>query len=323
MTDRYPPVEPNQTGYLDVSDGHRLYWEEVGNPDGIPALYLHGGPGGGCGPGARRSFDPSAYRAILFDQRGCGRSRPLASDANADLSSNTLEHLIQDMEALRQHLKIDQWVLSGGSWGVTLALAYAQRFPHRVKAMVLGCITSGTQQEIDWITRDMGRIFPREWDEFAALVPEYREQGNLCQGYLNLLMSSDPEVSHAAAKAWCQWEDTHVSLMPGYQPSPRYQDPEFRLQFARLVTHYWSHGCFLTANPLWENMAAIADIPTVLIHGRWDVSGPLDVAWKLHQSLANSELWVLEDAGHGGIGFPQAMVQGLNKFRQPSLVIPK
>ena len=316
MTKRYPPVEPFNSGMLEVSDGHSIYWEEVGSPEGVPAVYLHGGPGGGCGPGSRRNFDPKAYRAVLFDQRGCGRSLPLVSEPNADLSTNTTDHLIADIEALREYLKIDKWVVVGGSWGVTLGLVYAQRYPDRVIAMVLGSVTMGTRREIDWITRDMGRIFPREWERFCSLVPEAERESDLCAAYARLLADSDPKVRERAALEWCRWEDTHVSLMPGWEPSSRYCDPHFSLIFSRLVTHYWSQGCFLTDGELMAGMHRLADIPAILIHGRWDISGPLDVAWHLHRAWPKSELWILEDAGHGGMGFSEAMTAALDKFRE-------
>ncbi|WP_119393956.1 prolyl aminopeptidase [Salinibius halmophilus] len=318
----FPPIEPFHAAELPVSDGSKLYFEQVGNPSGQPALYLHGGPGGSCGPGTRRYFDPEKYHAVLFDQRGCGRSKPLASEPDYDFSNNNTAQQIDDIESLRRHLGIERWVLVAGSWGVTLALAYAQAFPQRVKAMVLGSVTLGTRQEIDWITRDMGRIFPREWQSFVEYLPEEQREcsyteddtGDICAAYAKLLQSSDPAVHQPAAKAWCKWEDTHVSLMPGWQPSARFQDPELSLIFARLVTHYWSNDCFLAPNQLIQNIEKIADIPAVLIHGKWDISGPLDTAYQLHNVWPASELCILEEAGHGGIGFGQAIRQALAKF---------
>ncbi len=315
MAKRYPAIEPFASGMLKVGDGHELYWEEIGNPEGTPAVYLHGGPGSGCSLGSRRNFDPTAYRAVLFDQRDCGRSRPLASKPDADLSTNTTHHLIADIEALRQHLGIERWVVVGGSWGVTVGLVYAQRYPERVRAMVLGAVTAGTRREIAWITRDMGRIFPREWERFAALVPEAERSGDLSAAYARLLASPDPEVRERAALEWCRWEDIHVSLMPDREPNPRYRDPQFRLIFARLVTHYWSHGCFLTDAEVMVGMHRLENIPAVLIHGRWDISGPLDIAWALHRTWSKSKLHILDNAGHGGIGFPEAMTAALDKFR--------
>jgi proline iminopeptidase len=315
MAERYPEIEPSESGLLAVGDGHELYWEVVGDPAGTPAVYLHGGPGSGCVPGQRRSFDPSAYRVVLFDQRGCGRSRPLADSAAADLSTNTTEQLLGDIERLREHLGIDRWVVVGGSWGVTLALAYAQRHPARVTAMVLAAVTAGTRRETDWITRDMRRVFPREWDVFAAGVPESERDSDLSAAYARLLSSPDRTVTERAAEQWCIWEDTHVSLTPGWEPWLRYQDPTFRQVFARLVTHYWSNGCFLDDTPIAANMHRIAAIPAALIHGRYDVSGPLDTAWDLHRAWPASRLTVLDDAGHGGASMTSALVAALDGFR--------
>jgi proline iminopeptidase len=315
MADRYPGIEPYDQGMLDVGDGHELYWETVGNPDGVPAVWLHGGPGSGTTAGSRRAFDPAAYRAVLFDQRGCGRSRPLADSAAADLSANTTQHLIGDIETLREHLGIDTWVVSGGSWGVTLGLAYAQEHPERVRALVLAAVTSGRRMETDWITRDMRRVFPREWEEFAAGVPGEERDGDLCAAYARLLASDDPAVTEKAALDWCSWEDIHVSLTPGWEPQLRYLDPRFRQIFARLVTHYWANGSFLDDAPIHDRMDRIAHIPGVLIHGRYDVSGPLDTAYDLHHAWPASRLIVLDDAGHGGGTMTQALQKALDDLR--------
>lgn len=312
MADRYPPVEPLDCGRLEVGDGHQMYWETVGAPHGIPAVYLHGGPGSGCTTDARRNFGPTTYRAVLFDQRGSGRSQPLASDPAADLSANTTAHLIGDIETLRDHLGVERWVVVGASWGVTLGLAYAQAHPDRVRGMVLGAVTSGTPGEIEWITRAMGRVFPREWERFAALVPEAAEQGNIASAYARLLAAPDPAVRERAAQAWCQWEDTHVSLAPGWAPTSRYDDAEFRMRFARLVTHYWGHDCFLTDGQILAGMPRIAHIPGVLIHGRLDVSSPLGTAWALRRAWPASRLVVLDDSGHGGADMTGAMIDALD-----------
>ncbi|CAA9251313.1 MAG: Proline iminopeptidase [uncultured Corynebacteriales bacterium] len=315
MTERYPEIEPYGSGMLAVGDGHEMYWETVGNPAGTPALWLHGGPGTGCTPGHRGNFDPAAYRAVLFDQRGCGRSRPLADSAAADLSANTTGHLLRDIELLREHLGIERWVVAGGSWGVTLALAYAQEHPDRVIALVLPAVTAGRRSETDWITRDMRRVFPREWDEFAAGVPAAERDGDLSAAYARLLASPDPAVTERAALDWCIWEDTHVSLAPGWEPTLRYADPAFRQVFARLVTHYWSNGCFLDDTPVLDRMDRIAAVPGVLIHGRYDVSGPLDTAWDLHRAWPASRLVVCERDGHGGSAMTSAVVEALDGFR--------
>lgn len=314
MPDRFPPIEPYETGMLAVGDGHRIYWECCGNPQGKPALYLHGGPGAGSSPGARRFFDPDSYRAVLFDQRGSGRSRPLASEPDADLSANTTAHLIADIEFLREHLGIERWVVLGISWGTTLAQAYAHRHPERVTALVLALVTTTSRREVEWITEDMGRIFPQEWDRFAAAVPASLRRPRLVDAYAALLRDPDPAIHEPAAREWCAWEDTHVSLAPGHQPYPRFEDPEFRLLFARLVTHYWSNAAFLAEDQLLRDAAKLNGIPGVLIHGRYDVSSPLETPWRLSQRWTTSDLHIMEDAGHGGDALPGSIVTALNRF---------
>lgn len=314
MPPRHPVPGPYASGLLPVTDGHELYWETVVSPAGTPAVWLHGGPGSGSSPRSRGLFDPARYRAVLFDQRGCGRSRPLADSAAADLTTNTTGHLVRDLEQLREHLGIERRVVAGGSWGVTLALAYAQRHPERVIALVLSAVTSGRRSETEWITREMRRVFPREWDAFAAGVPAAERDGDLAAAYARLLASRDPAVTERAARGWCAWEDTHVSLAPGSAPSPRYADPRFRQVFARLVTHYWAHGCFLDDTPVLAAMDRIAHLPAVLVHGRLDVSGPLDTAWDLHRAWPASRLVVCDDDGHGGDAMTAAAVEALDGF---------
>ncbi|MGH3784139.1 MAG: prolyl aminopeptidase [Pseudonocardiaceae bacterium] len=315
MSERYPAVEPYESGMLQVPEGYSLYWETVGDRAGTPAVFLHGGPGSGCRPGARRNFDPRAYRAVLFDQRGCGRSHPLANAPDADLSTNTTPHLVEDIERLREHLGVDRWVIVGGSWGVTLGLAYAQRHPQRVIAMVLAAVTSGTKRETDWITRDMGRVFPREWERFAGNIAPAERDGDLSAAYARILAHPDPDIRFHAANEWCLWEDTHMSLTPGSVPRLQHEDPDFQLAFARLVTHYWSNACFLAEDEILHNMDRLAGIPAVLIHGRYDISGPVDTAWHLHRSWPGSRLVVLDDAGHGGGSFTSEIVGALDSFR--------
>lgn len=315
MSPQFPPIEPYDSGMLDVGDGHRVYWECSGNPDGKPALYLHGGPGSGASPGQRRFFDPAAYRIVVFDQRGSGRSRPLASDPDTDLSTNTTQHLIADIEALRRLLGVERWTILGLSWGTTLGLAYAQAHPQRVDALVLGLVTTTSRREVEWITRDVGRIFPQEWDRFAAAVPERLRHLPIVDAYAELLADPDPTVRDLAAREWCTWEDAHVSLTPGHRPNPRYEDPDFRLRFARLVTHYWRHFAFLGEENLLRDAATLNGIPGVLIHGRFDVSSPLETAWQLSRRWSTSELHVLDDAGHGGGDtLLDSIVGSLNRF---------
>jgi proline iminopeptidase len=215
----FPPIEPYDSGMLDVGDGHRVYWECCGNPDGQPAVYLHGGPGSGSTPSARRYFDPAVYRVVLFDQRGSGRSRPLASEAEADLSANTTAHLIADIEQLRQYHEADSWTVLGISWGTCLGLAYAQAHPQRVRALVLASAGTNSRREVDWLTRDVGRIFPREWDRFAAAVPAALRDLPLVDAYATMLFDPDPAVREHAARQWCAWEDAHISLLPATRPA--------------------------------------------------------------------------------------------------------
>ena len=315
MSGQFPPIEPYTSGMLDVGDGHQIYWECCGNPVGKPALFLHGGPGSGCSSGQRRFFDPDLYRAVLFDQRGCGRSRPLASEPSVDLAANTTTHLIADIELLRLTLGVDRWTILGLSWGTTLGLAYAQAHLQRVNAMVLGFVTTTSRSEVRWITEDVGRIFPEEWDRFARAVPNHLRHLPLVDAYAILLGDHDPTIRDHAARSWCTWEDAHVSLTPGMMPSPHFDDPEFRLGFARLVTHYWRHAAFLEEDQLIRDASRLNGIPGVLIHGRYDVSGPLVTAWKLHKQWATSRLHVLDDAGHGGgSDFMPLVLHALSEF---------
>lgn len=308
----YPLIEPSDAGHLEVGDGHVVYWEMIGAPGGIPAVWVHGGPGAPASPSTRQIFDPARYRVVLFDQRGCGRSSPLAGEAGADLSTNTTDHLVADMERLRGHLGIDRWVVTGGSWGVTLALVYAQRHPERVLAMVLAAVTSGRRSETQWITRDMGRVFPREWDRFVEPVPAIERDGDLAAAYARLLASDDRALREEAARRWCEWEDTHVSLAPGHAPRLSVRELSWQMVFARLVTHYWGHGCFLADNEVLANMARIAHVPATLIHGLHDISSPIDTAWRLHNAWPASSLVVVDNAGHAGGSMSERFVAAMD-----------
>jgi proline iminopeptidase len=296
----YRDLEPFDRGLLDVGDGHRIYWELCGDPGGRPALVLHGGPGSGCTPWWRRLFDPDAYRIVLFDQRGCGRSRPHAGAPTVDLATNTTHHLLADIELLRRHLAIERWLVLGGSWGSTLALAYGQSHPERVTEMVLLSVATTTRREVEWITRDIGRLFPAAWARFRNGVPEPERDASLVDAYARLLHDPDPAVREQAARDWCAWEDAHVRTRTGQPPNPRYQDPRFRLCFARLVTHYWRHAAWLEDDALLRDVHRLAGIPAVLVHGRVDVSSPVDIPWTLANAWDASELVVVEDEGHGG-----------------------
>lgn len=309
------PIEPFETGMIDVSGGNHVYWECCGNPNGRPSLFLHGGPGSGCSPGSRRFFDPTADRIVLFDQRGCGRSTPLASESTADLTTNTTADLISDIERLRERLAVERWTVLGASWGTTLALAYAEAYPARIAALVLASVTTTTRREVEWITTDVGRLFPNEWARFAAAIPDQFRHLRLVDAYAELLFDPDHAVREQAARAWCAWEDTHVSLAPGHRPDARFEEAEFRLRFARLVTHYWRHGAFLDDDQLLRDAPVLNGIPGILIHGRYDVSTPLETAWRLSQRWNTSQLRII-DAGHGNSDtFPAAITRALAELR--------
>ncbi len=295
----HPPITPFDSGWIRRPGGVRLYWEASGNPQGRPALYLHGGPGGGLGQGGyRRRFDPDRHLVVGLDQRGCGRSTPWAVDDLAHLDDNTTPALVEDVEALREHLGVERWLVHGVSWGSTLALAYALAHPERVTELVLTAVTTGSRDEIDWITEGVGRIFPEAWARFAAAVPE---GVRVVEHYAAMLRDPDPGVRAAAADAWDEWESTHVSLDPAWAPGPMHEDARERANFATLVTHYWANDCFLAdGDGILARAHELAGIPGVLIHGRHDVSGPAITPWRLHQAWPGSELHVVETEGHGG-----------------------
>ena len=320
MAARYPEIEPYEHGMLDVGNGNLVYWEQCGNPEGKPVVVLHGGPGSGCTPGSRRSFDPDAYRIVLFDQRNCGRSTPLAGDPATDLSHNTTHHLIADIEQLREHLGIGRWMVWGASWGATLALAYAERFPERVTEILLIAVTNTRRSEVDWLVHGVRRFYPEAWSRFEAGVPEVQRSGNLAADYRVLLNDPDPKVREEAAGNWCEWEDAIIDLDPGTKSAtrfktPRFEDPAFRYQFARLVTHYFSTGAWLEEGEIIRNAHRLAGIPGILIHGQLDLSSPLDTAWDLHQAWPESELVVLGKAGHSsGEGMQEALMAASDRF---------
>ena len=297
MTD---PPEPFASGRLDVGDGHVLYYEQVGNPTGRPVVYLHGGPGSGCTPGARRNFDPQRHHAVLFDQRAAGRSTPCAADDGVSWRTMDMDHHVGDIERLRSHLGIDRWMVFGLSWGSALGATYAERHPERVTAVVLGAVSLGTPADIDWLTVHAGRYFPAEWEAFRAQVPAHLQTLRLVDAYNILLMDPDPAVHDAAATAWCRWEDAHVATTPGATPNPRYEDPRFRLAFARQVTFNWRHNSWLAPDEILRHADRLNGIRGSLVHGRLDLSSPLDGPWRLHRAWRGSELKIIGDEGHGG-----------------------
>jgi len=266
MTELYPAIEPFDHGMLEVGDGNRVYWEACGNPRGKPAVVIHGGPGSGCTPWHRRLFNPAAYRIVLFDQRNCGRSTPHASATDTDLASNTTINLIADLERLRQHLGVDRWLLLGGSWGSTLALAYAERHPNRVTEIVLFGVTTGRHKEFDWSFRGgVAILFPEDWERLRAAVPAAMRDCDIVEAYHRLLHDADATVRNQAAQAWCTWESATPAWPPAHGLSPRFRDPAYALAFARIVTHYVLHYAWLEDGSSLRDAAAIADIPGVLV----------------------------------------------------------
>jgi proline iminopeptidase len=262
-------------------------------------VVLHGGPGSGCASWWTRFFDLAEYRVILFDQRGCGRSSPSAGSDISALSANTTHHLVADIERLREHRGVARWLVLGGSWGSTLGLAYAEEHPEVVSELVLFSVVTTTRREVQWVTRDVGRLFPAEWQRFRDGVSSSASDGRLAEAYNELLLDSNPAVHEKAAQEWCAWENRHVRTQ-GARSDPRYEDPSFRLCFARLVTHYWRHAAWLEENALLLNAPRLAGIPGTLVHGGLDVSAPPDIPWQLAQVWRDSELAIVEGEGHHG-----------------------
>ena len=289
----YPPIAPFRQGMLEVGDGHHVYWEECGNPAGKPVLFLHGGPGAGCNDNHRRLFDPARYRIVLFDQRGCGRSKP-----HAHLEANTTWHLVDDIERLRIMLKIERWQVFGGSWGSTLALAYAQSHPSRVTELIVRGIFTSRQQELDWFYQcGASMIFPEAWQEFIAPVP-VAEQGDLMAAYHRLLNDGDEQTQLAAAQAWSTWEGHAISLLPNPQFVEEFAEAHHALAVARIENHYFVNAGFFTPDQLIMNAGELRDIPGIIVQGRYDIICPPQTAWELHNAWPNSELIMIADAGH-------------------------
>jgi proline iminopeptidase len=309
----YPEIAPSHTGKLPVSAGHELYFEESGNPNGKPALFLHGGPGFGTEPNHRRFFDPSAYRIVLFDQRGCGKSTP-----HAALEGNTTWDLVADIERLREQLGIDRWVVFGGSWGSTLALAYAETHPERVTALVLRGIFLLRKQEIDWFyQRGASAIFPDAWEDYIVPIPE-AERGDLLHAYYKRLTHEDPRIQHEAARAWSMWEGRTSCLFPNEALIAKTAGDEFSIAFARIECHYFVNGAWLAGDrALLRKVGRIRKIPAVIVQGRYDVVCPMESAWALHRAWPEAELRVVADAGHsaGEPGILHELVEATDRFR--------
>jgi proline iminopeptidase len=310
----YPEIEPFESGMLDVGDGNLVYWEVCGNPDGKPVVGLHGGPGTGCSPAMRRWFDPEAYRVVLFDQRGSGRSVPHAADFATDLSVNTTAHLVGDVERLREHLGIERWMVFGGSWGCTLGLHYAELFPHRVTEVVVVAVTSTRREEVDWLYHGLGRFFPEQWHRFRLGAPEGAT--DLVAAYHGLLNDPDGAVRAKAADDWCAWESSILSVDPDHDPGPRWADVRWRRGFARLAAHYFAHGAWLEDDRILRDVGRLRGIPAVLVHGRLDMQGPLRTAWEQDRAWPDAELWVVSGAAHAASdpGMAEAVVAATDRF---------
>jgi len=307
----YPPVEPFAVHEIIVDNGHHLYVEECGRPDGIPAIFLHGGPGAGCEPAHRGFFDPSRYRAVLFDQRGCGRSRPHAS-----LEANTTWDLIADIERIREELGIDRWLVFGGSWGSTLALAYAETYPERVSALVVRGIFLCRDAEIRWFYQEGANwVFPDYWEDYLAPIP-VEERDDMLTAYHQRLINEDASVRMEAAKAWSIWEGRTATLRGNPNIQAHFSDSHVALSLARIECHYFVNHAFLAPNQLLRDAGRLADIPGVIVQGRYDLICPMRSAWELHQAWPNADFQVIPDAGHSAFepGISRALVAATDRF---------
>ncbi|HEY0081961.1 MAG TPA: prolyl aminopeptidase [Pyrinomonadaceae bacterium] len=313
MRDLYPAIEPYDQGTLAVSPVHTLYYEQSGNPEGTPVVFLHGGPGGGTVPDYRRFFDPAAYRIVLFDQRGSGKSTP-----HANLEENTTWHLVADIERIREHLGIDSWVVFGGSWGSTLALAYAQTHPERARALVLRGIFLCRPKEIRWFYQEgASAVYPDAWEHYVKVIPD-AERADLLGAFHRRLTSDDEVVRLEAARAWSIWEGSTSKLYPDENLIAHFGDPQFALAFARIECHYFMNNAFFdTDNYLIENVGKIRHIPAVIVQGRYDVVCPLMSAWELHQAWPEADLKIIPDAGHSALepGTRSALVEATDRFK--------
>ena len=309
----YPEIEPYETGMLEVSDGHHLYWELSGNPDGKPVVFLHGGPGGGSSPDHRRQFNPEKYKILVFDQRGCGRSTPYAS-----LDHNTTWDLVEDIERLRKEVaRVDEWQVFGGSWGSTLSLAYAEAYPEHVTELVLRGIFLFGQDEIDWMYKEGGasRLYPDKFAEFIGLIPE-TERDDLVEAYRQRLTSSDRDEQLRAAKAWSKWEGDIVTLLPSPSTIEHFTSPDVAVAVARIENHYMANNGWLEADQLLDNAHKLRNIPRVIVQGRHDCCTPPIAAWRLKQAWPEVELNITPDAGHlfNEPGNIDGLVRATDKF---------
>jgi proline iminopeptidase len=316
MGEPYPEIEPYETGMLDVGDGQSLYWETSGNPDGKPVVFLHGGPGGGTSPVHRRLFDPKRYRIVLVDQRGCGRSTPHASDPAADLSTNTTWHLVADLETLRKALKIKRWMVFGGSWGSTLALAYAQKHTKRVTELVLRGIFTLRDEELDWFYEGgAAAVFPDLWEGYLEPIP-VEERRRLIEAYHRRLFDEDPAVHGPAAVAWSRWESSTITLLPQAETVARFTDPRFAVAFARIENHFFTNRGWFEPGQLIRDADKLSGVPGVIVQGRYDMCTPVFTAWDLHRAWPEAEFTIVPDAGHAfdEPGILSALIDATDRF---------
>lgn len=307
----YPEIEPYASGHLDVGDGHVIYWERVGTPGAKPAVFLHGGPGGGCSPSHRRVFDPALYDVTLFDQRGCGRSTP-----HAGLEANTTWHLVDDIERLRDMAGVEQWLVFGGSWGSTLALAYAETHPERVSELVVRGIYTLTRAELDWYYQfGVSEMFPDKWERFVAPIPP-EERHEMMLAYHRLLTHPDKAARLEAAKAWSIWEGETITLLPEPSVSVQFEDADYAHAFARIENHFFVNAGWLEEGQLLRDAYKLKDIPGVIVHGRYDMPCPARYAWALHKAWPKAEFHLIEGAGHASSepGILDQLIRATDKF---------
>jgi len=318
MRNFYPEIDPYDFGLLDVGDGQSIYWETSGNPDGKPAVFLHGGPGAGSSADHRRLFDSMAYRIILFDQRNCGRSIPSASDHATDLSANTTWNLVADLELLRDHLGVESWQVFGGSWGSALALAYAETHPERVTELVLRGIFTLRRSELEWFYEGpCGNMAPDFWAGYVAPIPpDDRRFGNYVRAYARLLADPEPSVHGPAAVAWSTWEASTITIVPRPDVIATFAEPAYALAFARIENHYFLHDGWFEPSQLLRDAGRLAAIPTVIVQGRYDLCTPATTAWELHQALPSAEFVLVDDAGHSfdEPGILDALISATDRF---------